>query len=567
MKLEDHEHSESNPALQVIGEWTFYPKLYQLRRKDEVTRIEPRVAHLLLILVQSGGEPLTREALIEEAWSGMVVGDEALTSAINKLRKAFGDDPQHSQYIETIPKIGYRLIAQVKSPSSEKPLKHASFAMRYRLLLLIMITTSIISFVGYTFWISSQSTYLPSSPAISEVSTANSPTVAVLPFLNISNNSAQEYLSDGISESLITDLSRLSGITVIARHSSFSHKGREVSIEQIGEDLGAQYVLDGSVQIDGSSLRISAQLIDTETGHQLWAQRFDKNLGDVFELQDEITHEVVTALSVRLESHEQIQSRNKHPDSFEAYDLFLRGQQVSVQFSGESIAEAIKLYRSAIKLDPNYAHAYSALAVGRIREFLLGVTDTPVLNQDRALELALKATKMDPNSHKIQWSLGYVHLYRKEFEEGETAARRSIMLSPSYADGYSLLALFKNNLGMSAEAIPLIEKAMQLNPHYTWDYIYQLGRAHYTLGNHADAADHLTQAIERNEAVGYPRLFLAAAYVNLDQIDDAEWELELLQAFHPEYLSRAYLQKTMPIGDPKLMNRLLNDLKMAGLPD
>ena len=314
-------------------------------------------------------------------------------------------------------------------------------------------------------------------------------------------------------------------------------------------------------------MRISAQLVDAETGYQLWANRFDKRPDNIFNIQDEITREIVEALSIRLDSAEHVHTKESHPASFEAYDMFLRGQRVSVGLSDEAIREAIRLYRDAINLDPNYAHAYAALAVARIREYFMGFSDTPVMTQDRALELASKAAELDPTSHKIQWSLGYVHLYRKEFREGEAASKRSIELSPSYADGYSLLALFKNNLGKSAEAIPLIEKAMKLNPHYTWDYIYQLGRANYTLGDYAKAINYLIQALERNEAAGYPRLFLAAAYVNLDRIDDAEWELELLETYHPEFLSRAYLQKTMPIGDPRLMNRLLHDLEKAGLPN
>jgi len=301
------------------------------------------------------------------------------------------------------------------------------------------------------------------------------PSIAVLPFANISGDPKQVYLSDGISRHIITDLSKIRGLTVIARNSSFGFRDSKATAQEIGESLGAQFILDGSVQKSDDRLRITSQLVDSKTGHQLWAERFDRRLPDVFLLQDEITREIISALAVRLSADEQEHLSGNVPTSFEAYDLFLRGQQASVDFSEEAITEAIELYRQAIRLDPNYAHAYGALAVARIRQFFLGFADTPARTRDRALELARKAATMDPGSHQIQWSLGYIHMYRKEFNEALEAAERAVSLSPNYADGYALLALVKNNLGQADDVIPLIEKAMLLNPHYTWDYIYQLG--------------------------------------------------------------------------------------------
>ncbi len=556
-----------------IGNWTFHADILLLECRDNRVKLEPRVGYLLYYLAENAGTPVSRAELADHVWSGLVVGDEALTGAINKLRNAFGDDSNHPEVIKTIPKVGYQLIADVEFPKSLKAGSNPESAANKKLAYAGYAVVGLLVIAGLIFLIDRAElperhlADSPPDPATTATLTEINPTIAVLPFLNISNDPDQEYLSDGISESLITDLSRLNGLTVVARQSSFTHRNRDVSTEDIGQDLGAKYILDGSVQAEGNGLRISAQLVDAETGYQLWANRFDKSPDNIFGIQDEIAREIIKALSIRFDSREHSRIKKEHPASFEAYDLFLRGQRVSVEFSDETIREAIRLYRDAIKLDPNYARAYGALAVARIRQYLMGFSDTPVMTQDRALELASKAAEIDPTSHKIQWSLGYVHLYRKEFREGEAASKRSIELSSSYADGYSLLALFKNNLGMPAEAIPLIEKAMKLNPHYTWDYIYQLGRANYTLGDYAKAAEYLIQALERNEAAGYPRLFLAAAYVNLGRTDDAEWELELLEASHPEYLSRSYLQKTMPIGDSVLMNRLLQDLETAGLPN
>jgi len=420
---------------------------------------------------------------------------------------------------------------------------------------------------GFAYW--SKTSVPQEEPASIDnmaLPSAEVPSIAVLPFSNLSGDTEQEYFSDGMTEDLITDLSKISGLFVIARNSSFSYKGRQVKVQQVAEDLGVRYLLEGSVRRAGDQVRINAQLIDATTGGQLWAERYDGSLADIFSLQDEITREIISALSIRISVDKQKHLGGNVPTSFEAYDLFLRGQQVSVDFSDETIAQAVELYRQAIRVDPNYAQAHSALGVARIRQFLMGVTDTPTRTRDRALELARKAADMDPGSHQIQWSLGYIHMYRKEFDEALQAAENAVSLSPNYADGYALLALVKNNLGQADEVIPLIEKAMVLNPHYTWDYIYQLGRAYYALGEYEKAVSYLQQALERNESAGYPRLFLAASYVNLGEVDEAEWEITQAQMTHPEY-TYAHLQKTAPIGNQNLMDRFFSDLRTAGLTE
>ena len=234
----------------------------------------------------------------------MVVGDEALTGAINKLRNAFGDDSHHPEVIKTIPKVGYQLIANVdfvkpggaggsaKTAAEKKPL-HAGYAL-----------IGLLVFAGSFFLISrlespeSKPTDSMPDPATPAPLAEAKPTIAVLPFVNIGNNPDQEYLSDGISESLIIDLSRLGGLTVVARQSSFAHRERTVSTEDIGRDLGAKYILDGSVQTEGDRLRISAQLLEAETGHQLWANRYDKRLDNIFVIQDEITREIIEAMQL-----------------------------------------------------------------------------------------------------------------------------------------------------------------------------------------------------------------------------------------------------------------------------
>ena len=575
-----------------VGEWCVTPDQDVITRDGRTEHLEPLAMQVLIYLASRAGEVVPRSDLEQAVWKGAVVSYDSVTSTVIKLRKALGDDARNPSYIATIPKRGYRLIARVHTATDVPPARevrtehrkpgpeaHGVNAPTHNIAQsptdppnttkrspVAMAWILGAGFLAVLFYLLLQ--HVPERSEYTQAKPGKNPvTIAVLPFINIGNDPDRNYLSDGISQDLLTGLARLDDITVIAQHSSFTHRDRSPGMAEIGRDLGVQYLLDGSVQIEGNGLRVSAQLIEVENGRQLWADRFDKELDDVFDMQDEITREVTSALAVQLDSSGSQPPVNRHPASFAAYDLFLRGQRVSAEFSREAIIEAIELYREAIKLDPGYAHAYAALGVARIREFLFGFSETPVMASNRALQLALKAEEMDPSSHQVQWSLGYIHMYRREFQKSEAASIRAIELSPSYADGYSLLALVKNNMGLAAEAIPLIEQAMRLNPHYTWDYVYQLGRAYYTLGEHEKAIDYLTEAIERNEATGYPRLFLAAAYVNLGQIDDAEWEIEQLDAYRPEYASRAYLKKTMPIGDPDLLIQLLDDLSKAGLPE
>ncbi len=390
--------------------------------------------------------------------------------------------------------------------------------------------------------------------------------IAVLPFDNMSGDPEQEYFSDGISEDIITDLSRLSNLAVISRNSSFTYKGTAVKMQQIGQELGVKYVLEGSIRKAGNRIRINAQLVDANTGHHLWAERYDRELVDVFALQDDITGQIVTALSVKLSDDDKRQIKRTKTGNFEAYDLFLQAQRYDTDFTREGGELAVETYRQVIKLDPNFARAYGALAVVLSRQVLRGYTSRPVETLERALVLAQKAVSIDPESPHVQWSLGYIYMQQKKYDLAVNALEYAISLSPSYADGYGLLALIRNNQGQAEEAIKLINKGMKLNPYYSWDYLYNLGRAHYALGEFSTSIPYLEQALERNPAATYPALYLIASYVQLDGMEDAEWLVSDLEVQNPE-ISISHLQKVLAIGDEDLRSRLFKDLRTAGMAE
>ena len=398
------------------------------------------------------------------------------------------------------------------------------------------------------------------------VPSADKPSIAVLPFNNMSDDPNTDYFSDGISEDIITDLSQLKNLAVIARNSSFTYRNTSAKVQDIGKDLGAEYLLEGSVRKAGNQIRITAQLIDTVNGHHLWAERFDRELIEMFALQDEITEKIVSALSIQLSGDEQRQLAKNATNSFEAYDLFLQGQILGARFTKEDSLEAAQTYRKAIELDPGFARAYGALAITLTRQVFGGHSDSPAETKERSLEMARKAVAINPDSPQAQWALGYVYMYRNQFDKAIDALERSVSLSPSYADGYAMLALINNNLGHAEEAIRLIEKGMKLNPYYSWDYLYNLGRAYYALGDYQKATEYLQQALERNEAPRVLRLFLIASLVQLDRLEDAEWEVMQLEVTNPE-VTLSHLNSVLVIADTELLNRLMNDLRSAGMAE
>jgi TolB-like protein/class 3 adenylate cyclase/cytochrome c-type biogenesis protein CcmH/NrfG len=459
-----------------------------------------------------------------------------------------------------LPKPGEQIHSAESLTNSARKLK----LQKWLLAVFLLVFTAVLALLSWLQpWQQKESSL--NSEGIVATST-NKPSIAVLPFSNMSGDSEQEYFSDGISEDIITKISQLKNLAVIARNSSFTYKGTNTKVQDIGKDLGVRYVLEGSVRKVDDRVRITAQLIDSHSGHQLWAEKFDRKLTDVFAVQDEITDRITTALSVKLSVDEQTQVAKNSTNNFEAYDLFLKGQRASATMAKEGLDNAIGLYREAIRLDPGFARAYGSLAVTMERQTHLGYTDSPVEASERALKLAQKAVSIDPSSPQAQWALAYVYMRKKQFDDAIAALEKAIEVAPNYADGYGLLALIYNNLGQAEDALRLIKKGMELNPYYTYDYPYNLGRAYYTLKDYAKAAQQLENAIERNEAIFLPRLYLAASYVQLGRQDEAEWQITELEVLIPGS-TISHWEKIVVIADEDLRKRLFNDLRAAGMAE
>jgi adenylate cyclase len=581
-----HGHTEAtlnNPADSefIIDDWRVSPQEGLLRRADEVKRLEPKVMAVLVYLAAQAGRVVTREELEREVWRGALIGYDAVTKTVIKLRKALDDDAREPRYIATIPKKGYQLITQViaaessglneqpggtkKPPVSDEARPTGAPAGNRTAVKWFAATAGLIILLALWYFSSLQ----PQTPSVTSAAQTEHPlpAVVVLPFNNLSNDANQDYFSDGITDDIITDLSRVDKLRVIARQSAYHFKNEVIDLSKIARELGVQYIVEGSVQKAGQTIRINVQLTNVAERRQVWAQRYEGALDSIFSIQDKITHQVIEAMSDTLTSNYSRPQTSRSTRNFAAYDTFLQGQQYSKDRTQESYDLTVDAYRKAIQLDPDYARAYGALAVALTQGYRHQWTDLSFEEaRERSLQLAKKAVDLNTANPQVYWSVGFVHLFRKEFEAAETAAKRAVTLSPNYADGYGLLAFIANWRGKAIEAEAYIKKAIALNPYHTFDYPWNLGLAYYTQGRYLEAIQALKDALQRNETVVHPRLYLAASYVRLGRMEDAMWEIEQMRILRPD-VTISLLTNTMPYESRELMEDFLQDLRKAGLPD
>ena len=389
------------------------------------------------------------------------------------------------------------------------------------------------------------------------------PSIAVLPFTNLSGDPEQEYFSDGITEDLITDLSKLSGLFVISRNSVFLYKGKAVKPEQMSQELGVRYVLEGSVRKAGNRVRITAQLVDATTDYHLWAERYDRELQDIFAVQDEVTQKIVTALEVKLTEGEQQRFGRTPTANMEAYEYFLRGLESFAHRTPESNAQARQMFERAITLDPNFAAAYARLGRAYMIEWAFQWSEDPQL-PERVAALAQRAVALDdalPGAHQ---TLAYVYLMRKQFDQAIAEAQRAVALDPNDSDACVTLGEILSCAGRPQDGVGLVEKALRLDPHYPPSYLFALGQAYYLLKRYEEAVTAFKRLLTRNPDHLRAHFFLGMIYSETGRKEDAQAELEACRRINPSY----YLQRMrqiIPYKDPALIERWMNTLHELGV--
>ncbi len=401
------------------------------------------------------------------------------------------------------------------------------------------------------------------TPAPSGLALPDKPSVAVLPFANLSGDPAQEYFSDGVTEDLITGLSKVSGLFVIARNSAFTYKGKAVKVGDVGRDLGVRYVLEGGVQRAGSRVRITAQLVDATTGYHVWAERYDREIRDIFALQDEVTREIVRALAVKLAEGEQGRIARVPTGNLEAYDLVLRGTEERRRTTREGNAEARRLFVKALDLDPEYARAYVGLSWAHLQSWQFLWTTGPD-SLDRAQELAERAIALDDTLANAHSLLAQVSLWRKDHDRAIAQAERAVALAPNDADGYETLAEVLAWAGRGEDSLRFIRHAMRLNPHYPFFYLWTLGHAYYLTRRTDDAVDAFRRLVQQNPNFLPAHAYLAALFTELGRHEEAQAAWRQALQLSPE-TSLAGLQQRLPYRRPADLDRFLTAARKAGL--
>lgn len=495
-----------------IGEWIADPEINELSRDDQLVRIEPKVMDLLMLLAARAGRVVPRDGLLAIVWPGVIVGDEALTQEINKLRKALGDNSRSPSYIETVTKRGYRLIAAVRpvedaadaiAASSRTPAVRMALAgaigsgVGWHRVAALIGGLALAAILGGV--VLRDDSDRPPAFASEDGQPASWVGVSIVPFESLSADSDEGYFARGISENLLTDLSRLPSLRLIRQSSGASDAD------------GARYRISGTVAREGSTLRINIYLVDTRTQEALWSERLERPAGDLFAVEDEITSKLVQLLPAKVSEVERQRLAKRYTRSLEAYDHFLRAQALFLVRRSERNAEARALYRKAIELDPSFARAYAGLAMtyaidSRLRESVEGTADL-----DRAYELARTAVQIDPDIPETYWALGFVHAQHRRHDQAAAALRKAIALNPSFADAYALLGGIFTYQGQPAKAIAHLRTAMRLNPDAGHLYFLLLGRAYLFTGDHEQAIINLRAALLRNPQDLETHVYLAAA--------------------------------------------------------
>ena len=552
-----------------LADWQVNPALDVIEKEGKTISLEPKVMAVLLALAEKPGEVLSRQQLEEQVWQGTVVGYDALAKAINKLREALGDDKKAPRYIQTISKKGYRLVAEVKLYPSEQPNQHeagkqtpkskASFKQTWFIaggLATIIIVALIFSYSPSK--LAGVTSVVQTSPVVD-----SKPTIVVLPFRNISPSDKDDYLADGLTSDLVTNLSNLSSLWVTASNANQAYKNTEISTDKIKQIFNARYVISGEVNKIGQAIRINVHLTDTSNGTILWAERYDRQFTDLFAIQDEVTQKILDNLSLTVTNEEKQRISKRYTNNLEAYETFLRAQFQLNARTGESNISARDLLKKAIELDPGFARAYSSMsysyAMGYLRQWPTDA-EKPL---EKALQLARQAIALDKDLPEGYWSAALVYLYQSKINKGNELLEEALKLNPNYADAYALLATNFIAQGKPERTLESIATAYQLNPVGGYLYDMQVGRAHYFMNNYELAHKTFVAAFERNPSFIDLQMYMAATYVQLERFEEAGWMIYEAKKTHPEFDPHVWANAYPYLDNKGYREKLLNDIDKA----
>jgi TolB-like protein/Flp pilus assembly protein TadD len=540
----------------VFGDCVLDPERRELSRRSKAIAIGPQVFDLLVYLVQNREQVVSKDQLLDAVWAGRIVSESTLTSHINAVRKAIGDSGEEQRLIRTVARKGFRFVGDVREAQTSDGFE--------------VLKTEIKE---------SRETPAPSptpslapSPASGPspvLTLPDSPSIAALPFQNWSGDPEQEYFADGVVEDIITALSRINWLFVVARNSSFTYKGRAVNVQQVGRELGVRYVLEGSVRKVANRVRITGQLVDATTGVHLWAEHFDGTLDDIFELQDQVAASVVGAIAPQLERAEIERAKRKPTGSLDAHDYYLRGIANVHRGTREAVAEALPLFRKAMELDPDFASAYAMAAWCHFLHKFNGWTADPAKEAAEGARLARRAVELGKDDAVALARSGHAlaHL-AGDLDRGIALTDRALALNPNSAAAWLLGGYLRISRGEPDAAIERFARAMRLSPLDPEMPRMQCGMAMaHLFAGRLDAASLWAEKAFRTRPTYLAVVgAIAASHALAGRMDEARRAMDHLRKLDPK-LRISNLDDWVPLNRPEDRAMFADGLQKAGLPE
>jgi DNA-binding winged helix-turn-helix (wHTH) protein/TolB-like protein/Tfp pilus assembly protein PilF len=558
------------PARLRIGRWEVERELNQLSTAGETLKIEPKAMAVLAHLADRRGQVVSRSSLLSNVWPHAVVGDDCLTQVVVKLRKALGDSPHHPTYIQTIAKHGYRLVAPVvhgpdpddtaaPAPTGARPAERTGRRARW---LVGAGAAGAVLAAGISWSILGPFERPATQGLTSGVVPVRleGPTVAIRPFEALSNDPDEIILAHGITADLVTDLSKVFGLWVVGASSPGDRQHGQAPKDQDS----IHYLVAGTVQRFDHRLRLQVTLSDAGSGKLLWSERFDRNVSDLFAVQDELGPKLLRVLPTKVSEAEMRRVSRRYTHSLDAYRHFQRGQLALLAREERQNEAARASFRRAIDLDADFARAHAGLALTYAAAYRNQWARDGVASLTRALEIAADAVQMDPDIPETHWVLAFVHMERRHHDLALLEAETAVRANPSYADGYGLIASIQTYLGRPADALRSLNKAMRLDQRRGQLQLMNLGRAHLFIGNLDQAQSSLEEALSRNPANLEAHVYLATLHVMRGNAGAASWEAEEVRSLRPDFSCEEWL-RTYPMTDRAQQDRLVKSMATLGL--
>lgn len=508
----------------------------ELRRGEDLIALEPQVFDLLEFLIRARDRVVSRDDLLDAVWHGRIVSDATLSSRINAARTAIGDTGAEQRLIRTLPRKGIRFVGAVQSLDDQSPEQPAD----------------------------------PPLPAPLPPVGLRLPSIAVLPFANMSGDPGQDYFADGMADEITTALSRSGGLFVIARSSSFTYKGRQIDVRQVGRELGVGYVLEGSVRSSHHRLRISGQLIDAASGAHLWADRFEGDMGEVFALQDRVSESVVAAIEPTLQLAEIHRERRSRPDRPDAYDLLLRASALEHEFTAAGMAAALECLGKALAMDPGYAQAMAATAYCHAQRHFQGWAWQDEAIRAEAVRLAWHATELAPNDAQVLWMAAFAvwNLAHEGRDRARTLFGQSLLINPNSAMALTLAGWIEIMCGNQATGREMVNRARRLNARDPrgWLMSGALALAAILDEDYPEAVTWAEKALAQNRRFAVALRVLAVALVRLGRSNQAAEAVRELLAIEPEATISGFFAR-IPVPVERMAKTYAEALRVAGLPE